>query len=60
MIPDALRIRRLRWPLIVLLVSIGLTAVAAFEAQRAVRSQRAIAERALKERASRRGATHST
>jgi signal transduction histidine kinase len=45
----AVRVPRLRWPLIVLLISIGLTAVAAFEAQRAVRSQRALAERALQE-----------
>lgn len=49
---DSTRVRRFRWPLIVLLVSIGLTAVAAFEAQRAVRSQREMAERALKEYAS--------
>lgn len=46
------RIQRFRWPLLVLLVSIGLTAVAAFEAQRAVRSQRELAERTLKEYAS--------
>ena len=41
-----------RWPLVVLLASIGLTAIAAVEAQRAVRSQRALAERALREYAS--------
>lgn len=49
---DFLRLRRFRWPLLVLLVSIGLTAVAAFEAQRAVRSQREVSERALSEYAS--------
>ncbi|MFN2567363.1 MAG: sensor histidine kinase [Gemmatimonadaceae bacterium] len=38
---------RLRWPLALLLVSIGVTAIAAVDAQRAVRSQRATAERAL-------------
>jgi signal transduction histidine kinase len=38
---------RLRWPLAVLLVSIGVTAIAAVDASRAVRSQRATAERAL-------------
>jgi signal transduction histidine kinase len=43
---------RLRWPLVVLLASIGLTAVAAIEAQRAVRSQQGVAERALREYAS--------
>ncbi len=46
------RVRRLRWPLLVLLASIGLTALAAIEAQRAVRSQDVMAERALKEYAS--------
>ena len=45
-------VRRFRWPLIVLLASIGLTAFAAFEAQRTVRSQGVMAERALKEYAS--------
>ncbi|HEY4304802.1 MAG TPA: HAMP domain-containing sensor histidine kinase [Gemmatimonadaceae bacterium] len=49
---DAVRVPRLRWPLVVLLLSIGLTAVAAFEAQRAVRSQRTLAEHALREYAS--------
>jgi signal transduction histidine kinase len=49
---DAVRVPRLRWPLVVLLLSIGLTAVAAFEAQRAVRSQRQLAERALRDYAS--------
>ncbi|HEY4217256.1 MAG TPA: HAMP domain-containing sensor histidine kinase [Gemmatimonadaceae bacterium] len=43
---------RLRWPLLVLLVSIGLTGVAATEAQRTARSQRAVADRALAEYAS--------
>jgi len=40
------------WPLVVLLLSIGLTAVAAFDAQRAVRTQRRVADRALREYAS--------
>jgi signal transduction histidine kinase len=43
---------RLRWPLVVLLASIGLTALAAIEAQRAVRSHERVAERALREYAS--------
>jgi len=38
---------RFRWPLALLLISIGVTAVAAVDASRAVRSQRATAERAL-------------
>ncbi|MGH7616288.1 MAG: sensor histidine kinase, partial [Gemmatimonadaceae bacterium] len=38
-----------RWPLVVLLASIGLTALAAIEAQRAVRSHERIADRALSE-----------
>src|SRR5688572_9206733 len=38
---------RLRWPLALLLVSIGVTAIAAVDASRAVRSQRATGERAL-------------
>jgi signal transduction histidine kinase len=38
---------RFRWPLALLLVSIGVTAFAAVDASRAVRSQRATAERAL-------------
>ncbi|HWH53573.1 MAG TPA: HAMP domain-containing sensor histidine kinase [Gemmatimonadaceae bacterium] len=46
---DAPRGRRFRWPLAVLLVSIGLTAIAAIEAQRTLRSQHAVAERALRE-----------
>ena len=43
---------RLRWPLVVLLASIGLTAIAVIEAQRAVRSHEQVAERALSEYAS--------
>ncbi|HEY9229382.1 MAG TPA: hypothetical protein VIP11_22225, partial [Gemmatimonadaceae bacterium] len=43
---------RLRWPLVVLLASIGLTALAAIEAQRTVRSQQGVARRALREYAS--------
>jgi signal transduction histidine kinase len=39
---------RFRWPLALLLVSIGVTALAAVDAQRAVRSQRETAERALR------------
>jgi signal transduction histidine kinase len=38
---------RFRWPLALLLVSIGVTAIAAVDASRAVRSQRATAEKAL-------------
>ena len=38
---------RLRWPLVVLFASIGLTAIAAIEAQRAVRSHEGVADRAL-------------
>jgi signal transduction histidine kinase len=38
---------RFRWPLALLLVSIGVTAFAAVDASRAVQSQRATAERAL-------------
>src|SRR5215216_86220 len=44
--PSALR---LGWPLLVLLASIGLTALAAFDAQRTVRAQRAVVDRAVKE-----------
>ena len=40
---------RLRWPLLVLLASIALTAVAAFDAQRAIRAQDAVVSRALSE-----------
>ena len=43
---------RLRWPLFVLLASIGLTAVAAFDAQRAVRGQNEVVSRAIHEFAS--------
>jgi signal transduction histidine kinase len=44
---DFLRTHRHRWPLLVLLASIGLTAAAAFDAQRAIRSQRDLARLAL-------------
>ena len=44
--------RRVQWPLVVLLLSIGLTAVAAIDAQRSVRNQRRVAERAVREYAS--------
>ena len=40
---------RFRIPLFVLLASIGLTAIAVVDAQRAVRSQQAVAQRALRE-----------
>jgi signal transduction histidine kinase len=40
---------RLRWPLLVLLASIAITAVAAFDAQRAIRAQDAVVGRALNE-----------
>lgn len=40
---------RLRWPLLVLLASIALTAIAAFDAQRAIRAQDAVVSRALNE-----------
>src|SRR5215213_10173514 len=49
---ESIRVRRFRWPLVVLLAAIGLTGFAAIEAQRAVRSQRVVAERALREYAS--------
>ena len=38
-----------RWPLALLLAAVALTAVAAFDAQRAVRSNRDLAERALRD-----------
>ena len=41
------RLPVVRWPLLLLLVSIGFTAVGVVEAHRAVRSQRAVAEQAL-------------
>jgi hypothetical protein len=41
--------QRVPWPLVVLLLSIGLMAVAAFDAQRAVRTQRRVTDRALRE-----------
>src|SRR5437868_12073070 len=40
---------RLRWPLLVLLASIAITAIAAFDAQRAIRAQDAVVGRALNE-----------
>jgi hypothetical protein len=40
---------RLRWPLLVLLASIALTAIAAFDAQRAIRAQDAVVSSALNE-----------
>jgi signal transduction histidine kinase len=40
---------RLRWPLLVLLASIGLTAFAAFDAQRTVRAQGEVVDRATRE-----------
>ncbi|HXV18197.1 MAG TPA: HAMP domain-containing sensor histidine kinase [Gemmatimonadaceae bacterium] len=40
---------QLRWPLFVLMASIGLTAFAAFDAQRAVRGQTAVVNRAISE-----------
>jgi signal transduction histidine kinase len=40
---------RLRWPLLVLLASIAITAIAAFDAQRAIRAQDAVVNRALTE-----------
>jgi signal transduction histidine kinase len=47
-----LALPRIRFPLALLLVSISVTGLAAWEAQRAFRSQRATAERALQEYAS--------
>lgn len=44
--PSALR---LRWPLLVLMASIGLTAVAAFDAQRAIRVQDKVVSKAIHE-----------
>lgn len=44
---DGLHAPRAWWPLLILLSAIALTAIAAFDAQRAVRSQNAVAERAL-------------
>ncbi|HEU4629793.1 MAG TPA: HAMP domain-containing sensor histidine kinase [Gemmatimonadaceae bacterium] len=46
--PDATSLR-LRWPMLVLLASIGLTALAVVDAQRAARSNQAVARRALRE-----------
>ncbi|HXT16210.1 MAG TPA: HAMP domain-containing sensor histidine kinase [Gemmatimonadaceae bacterium] len=47
-----LRLPHLRWPFVVLLASIALTAIAAVEAQRTVRSQQRLAERTLHDYAS--------
>lgn len=41
--------RRPSWPLVLLFVSLGATAIAAIEAHRTVRSQRALAEHALRD-----------
>jgi signal transduction histidine kinase len=46
---ESIRGRYRHWPLALLLVSLGLTAAAAFDAQRAVRSQRSVAGLALKD-----------
>jgi signal transduction histidine kinase len=40
---------RLRWPLLVLMASIGLTALAAFDAQRTLRRQDRVVDRAIRE-----------
>jgi signal transduction histidine kinase len=45
----ALLSRRPSWPLVLLFASLGATAIAAIEAHRTVRSQRALAERALRD-----------
>ncbi len=50
--PFRSRARRVQWPLVVLLLSIALTAIAAIDAQRSVRNQRRLADRALREYAS--------
>src|SRR5919199_1034013 len=50
--PAAPRPGRARWPVVLLLASVGLIAVAAAEAVRAVRSSRAMADRALHDYAS--------
>jgi signal transduction histidine kinase len=47
--PDRPSTLRLRWPLLVLMASIGLTAFAAFDAQRAVRAQGEVVDRATRE-----------
>ncbi|MEP7002171.1 MAG: HAMP domain-containing sensor histidine kinase [bacterium] len=41
------RLPSVRWPLLLLMVSIGFTTLGVFEANRAIRSQRRVAERAL-------------
>lgn len=49
MMPSRPSALRLRWPLLVLMASIGLTAFAAFDAQRSVRAQTKVVERATQE-----------
>jgi len=50
--PPFLTRLRARWPLALLLASIGVTAVAGFDAVRVARSNRAVAGQALREYAS--------
>ena len=45
----SLRLPTVRWPLLLLLVSIAFTALGVFEANRAIRTQRAVAEHALQD-----------
>ena len=45
----SLRLPVVRWPLLLLLVSIGFTALGVIEANRAIRTQRAVAEQALQD-----------
>jgi signal transduction histidine kinase len=47
--PDRSSALKLRWPLVVLLASIGLTAFAAFDAQRTVFRQKEVVNRAIRE-----------
>src|SRR4051812_17328742 len=47
--PDRPSALRLRWPLLVLLASIGLTAFAAFDAQRTAFGQKDVVDRAIRE-----------
>lgn len=51
-LPPFLTRLRARWPLALLLASIGVTAVAGFDAVRVARSNRAVAGQALREYAS--------
>ena len=46
------RLPAVRWPTLLLLTSIGFTALGLVEASRAIRSQRAVAEHALRDYAS--------